>query len=289
MSQAFSFRLISDAAEAARIAVELLDQPLISLDTETFWSPSTSRAHVSLIQIAAGGPDIHVFDIMAVGVEPLRLLIESPAVVMAAHNARFDQGVLRGEGLSPDAFIDTLSLARSALILPSYSLASVAEHLFGHPLDKTLRTSNWRRRPLTRSQVEYAALDAHVTLRVYGELRTRLEAEGRWDECERAAMLSNVPRSAPRRKRRPTEPGPPLTADERRTVNLLKRWRMERAGAQRVPAYMICADKTLESLARERPENLEQLRTIYGLGDAKIERFGEDLLAALRDATSDLS
>jgi ATP-dependent DNA helicase RecQ len=64
---------------------------------------------------------------------------------------------------------------------------------------------------------------------------------------------------------------------------------MARAHAQRVPAYMICADKTLESLARERPETLEQLRSIYGLGDSKIERFGEDLLAALRDALSDLS
>jgi ATP-dependent DNA helicase RecQ len=52
---------------------------------------------------------------------------------------------------------------------------------------------------------------------------------------------------------------------------------------------MICADKTLECLARERPETLEQLRTIYGLGDSKIERFGEELLAAVRDSLSDLS
>ncbi|MCA1613252.1 MAG: HRDC domain-containing protein [Acidobacteria bacterium] len=289
MSQAFSFRLITEAAEAARVAGGLLDHALISLDTETYWNRATSRAHVALVQIASGGPEVLVFDFMAVGAEPLRLLIESPSVAMAAHNARFDQGVLRGEGLSPNTFIDTLTLARAALSLPSYSLAAVTEHLFGFPLDKTLRNSQWRRRPLTRSQCEYAALDAHITLRVYEELRRRLEAEGRWAECEQAALLSGVPRAAPRRRRRPAEPGLPLTADERRTVGLLKRWRMERAGALRVPAYMICADKTLECLARERPETVEQLGSIYGLGDSKIERFGEDLLAALRDATSDLS
>ncbi|MCA1613934.1 MAG: HRDC domain-containing protein [Acidobacteria bacterium] len=290
MSEAFSFRLISDAAEAAQVAEGLLDQTLISLDTETYWNPATSRAHVSLVQIASGGPEVHVFDFLSVGAEPLRPLIESPSVAMAAHNARFDQGVLRGEGLSPNTFIDTLTLARAALILPSYSLASVSEYLFGRPLDKTLRTSNWRRRPLTRSQIEYAALDARITLRVYEELRGRLEADGRWEVSARAAMLSDAPRPATaRRKRRPADPGPPLTAEERRTVGQLKRWRMERAGAQRVPAYMICADKTLECLARERPETVEQLRTIYGLGDSKIERFGEDLLAALRDATGDLS
>jgi ribonuclease D len=289
MSQAFSYRLISDAEDAARAAERLLGEAVISLDTETFWNPTAARAHVSLVQIAAGGPEVQVFDLLSVGVEPLRTLIESPSVKMAAHNARFDQGVLRGEGLSPNAFVDTLTLARAVLILPSYSLASVTEHLFGLPLDKTLRTSNWRRRPLTRSQIEYAALDAHVTLRVYEELRGRLQAEGRWEVCERAALLSGEPRPATRRRRKPAEPGPPLTAEERRTVGLLKRWRMQQAGAQRVPAYMICADKTLECLAREKPETLEHLRSIYGLGDSKIGRFGEDLLAALRDALSDLS
>ncbi len=287
MSGEFKYRLISDAAEAARISDGMLDETLISLDTETYWNPSTSRAHVSLVQIAAGRSEVHVLDFLSLGAEPLRQLIESASVAMAAHNASFDQGVLRGEGLSPRAFIDTLSLARAALVLPSYSLASVTEHLFNLPLDKSLRASYWRRRPLTHSQIEYAALDAHITLRVYHELRERLLGEGRWEECERAATLSDEPRPAStRRKRRPAEPGPPLTIEERRTVGLLKRWRMERAGEQRVPAYMICADKTLECLARVRPETLDQLRSVYGLGDSKIERFGTDLLTALRDATS---
>jgi len=290
MSGEFTFKLITDAAEAARISEGLLGETLISLDTETYWNPSTSRAHVSLVQIAPGGAEVYVFDFLRVGAEPLRLLIESPSVAMAAHNARFDQGVLRGEGLSPNAFIDTLTLARAALVLPSYSLASVTEHLFGIPLDKTLRASYWRRRPLTRSQIEYAALDAHITLRVYNELCERLMGEGRWEECKSAATLSDKPRPAStRRRRRAGESGPPLTIEEQRTVGLLKRWRKERAGEQRVPAYMICADKTLECLARVRPETLDQLRSVYGLGDSKIERFGTDLLTALRDATSEQS
>lgn len=290
MSGEFTFKLITDAAEAARISEGLLGETLISLDTETYWNPSTSRAHVSLVQIAPGGAEVYVFDFLSVGAEPLRLLIESPSVAMAAHNARFDQGVLRGEGLSPNAFIDTLTLARAALVLPSYSLASVTEHLFGIPLDKTLRASYWRRRPLTRSQIEYAALDAHITLRVYNELRERLMGEGRWDECQSAATLSDEPRPAStRRRRRAAESGPPLTIEEQRTVGLLKRWRKERAVEQRVPAYMICGDKTLECLARVRPETLDQLRSVYGLGDSKIERFGIDLLTALRDATSEQS
>ncbi|HYP51891.1 MAG TPA: HRDC domain-containing protein [Pyrinomonadaceae bacterium] len=292
MSKEFTYRYIADAAEAAAAAEKLLGETLVSLDTETYWNRAASTSHVSLVQIAAAGHEVLVFDFLSVGAESLRPLVESPAVAMAAHNARFDQGVLRGEGFAPQTFVDTLSLARDALTLPSYSLASVTEHLFGLPLDKTLQRSNWARRPLTRAQLEYAALDAHITLLVYEELRRRLEAEGRWEASARAATISSAPRAAgtaTRRRRKPAEAGPPLTEEERRTVGLLKRWRTQRANAQRVPAYMICPDKTLECLARERPETLEQLRSVYGLGDSKIERFGEDLLAALRDATSDLS
>jgi ribonuclease D len=205
---------------------------------------------------------------------------------MAAHNARFDQGVLRGENLNPTSFVDTLSLARSALTLSSYSLASVTEHLFGVPLDKTLQSSNWRRRPLTRLQLVYAAKDAHITLLVYEELRRILEAQGSWDDALRAALLPDeyTPSTKTRRQRRPTAPAPPLTPEEKRAVALLKRWRLQRANTQRVPAYMICPDKTLECLARERPATVEALRLIYGLGDSKITSFGEELLAALREA-----
>ena len=45
---------------------------------------------------------------------------------------------------------------------------------------------------------------------------------------------------------------------------------------------MVCPDRTLEELARARPETLEALKAVHGLGDAKVARFGEALLAVLR-------
>lgn len=280
------FHYLTDAQEATHALESLRGESLIALDTETFWERGNSTSHVSLVQIAAPGGRIVVVDTVATGFDPVRALVEEPSVRMAAHNARFDQGMLRGENLNPTSFVDTLSLAHSALALASYSLASVTEHLFGIPLDKTLQSSNWRRRPLTRLQLEYAAKDAHITLLVYEELRRRLEREGRWDDALRAALLSDERTTATKTKRtrRPVAPGPPLTPEEKRIVALLKGWRLRRASAQRVPAYMVCADKTLECLARERPETVEALRAIYGLGDSKITAFGEELLTALRDA-----
>jgi ATP-dependent DNA helicase RecQ len=59
---------------------------------------------------------------------------------------------------------------------------------------------------------------------------------------------------------------------------------MDPARRARRPAYMVCPDRTLEQLARARPATLEALADIHGLGEVKIQRFGEALLAALRAA-----
>jgi ribonuclease D len=202
---------------------------------------------------------------------------------MAAHNARFDEGMLIGAGLRPAAFVDTLRLARAALRLPSYSLAGVTAHLFGIELDKSFQKSNWRRRPLTRAQLEYAAMDAFITLRVHDELLRLLAEQGKLETALQQATLTppSGEARAPRKRRAPQPPPRPLTAEEKRTVAELKKWRLTKANELNVPAYMICPDRTLEHLAMERPTTPEALISIHGLGESKIARFGAELLEAL--------
>jgi ribonuclease D len=281
-----SFRFITVNSEAQSALESLQLETIIGLDTETYWNPAANRSHVSLVQIAPRAGDVLVFDLLTIDVELLRPLIESPEITMTAHNARFDEGMLIGAGLRPAAFVDTLRLARSALRLPSYSLAGVTSHLFGIELDKSYQKSNWRRRPLTRAQLEYAAMDAHITLLVYDELRRILTEQGKFDAALRSATLT--PQSsearAPRKRRAPQPPPRPLTEEERRAVVHLKRWRLAKSSEANVPAYMICPDRTLEHLAMERPTTLEALNSIHGLGASKIARFGEELLEALKNA-----
>jgi len=280
----FRWRFIDDPARLGGEVEALLSEGLLGLDTETFWEGAGKPTRLSLVQIAAPGRDVIVVDALATGVEPLRPLLESTEVKLVAHNARFDAGVLRGAGVETRGLIDTLSLSRFALSLTSYSLASVTEHLFGLPLDKTLQTSNWRRRPLSRAQLEYAAKDARIVLDVYEELRRRLEEEGRLELALRVSELKpSAPRTGkPRQKRAPLPPLT-LTPEEKRVVAGLKKWRMECARTRRVPVYMVCQDRTLEHLARERPDTLEALANIYGLGESKITNFGEEILRALRE------
>lgn len=285
MPDQLTYRYLTENGPAREALDALKAEPIVGLDTETYWDPAANHSRVSLVQIAPRVGEVIVIDVQSVEVSLLQPLVESPEIVMVAHNARFDEGMLKGAGLRPAAFVDTLRLARSALRLPSYSLAGVTAHLLGIELDKSFQKSNWRRRPLTRAQLDYAAMDAQVTLQVYDELAQILTVQGKLEGALRAATLvplSNSETRTPRKRRAPQPPPRPLTDEERRVVTQLKRWRLEKSQIERVPAYMICPDRTLEHLAMERPRTLEALNAIHGLGPSKIARFGDELLDALR-------
>ena len=63
----------------------------------------------------------------------------------------------------------------------------------------------------------------------------------------------------------------------------LKSWRLERARADEVPAYVVFHNTTLEEIAARRPRSLAELAAVPGIGPAKLARYGEDLLEALAE------
>jgi ATP-dependent DNA helicase RecQ len=62
----------------------------------------------------------------------------------------------------------------------------------------------------------------------------------------------------------------------------LKAWRSEIARQRGVPAYVVLHDSTIDGIAASRPATLAQLRGIAGIGDKKLERYGEELIALVR-------
>ncbi len=62
----------------------------------------------------------------------------------------------------------------------------------------------------------------------------------------------------------------------------LRRHRLDLARELNIPPFMIASDRTLRELASMRPHTLADLEAVYGLGPAKIERFGQGFLEALR-------
>ncbi|MFA6072534.1 MAG: UvrD-helicase domain-containing protein [Candidatus Woesearchaeota archaeon] len=58
----------------------------------------------------------------------------------------------------------------------------------------------------------------------------------------------------------------------------LKTWRLQKSKLEGVPPYIIMKDNTLQEIANQKPLLIEELHTIKGLGDARIRRFGKEIL-----------
>jgi len=67
----------------------------------------------------------------------------------------------------------------------------------------------------------------------------------------------------------------------------LRAWRSERAGAQRVPAYVVFTDATLAAIAEARPGDAADLVRLPGIGQRKLDLYGEDVLALVAGRTPD--
>jgi len=61
----------------------------------------------------------------------------------------------------------------------------------------------------------------------------------------------------------------------------LKEWRREQARAQGVPPYVVFHDRTLVEVAARQPPDLDALAQVSGIGTAKLERYGEAVLALI--------
>ncbi|MGO4345871.1 DNA helicase RecQ [Paenibacillus sp. MCAF9] len=61
----------------------------------------------------------------------------------------------------------------------------------------------------------------------------------------------------------------------------LKQWRKEKAATEGVPPFMLFFDATLREIAMARPQNENQLLSVKGIGAAKAEKYGEDLLSII--------
>ncbi|HCN69347.1 MAG TPA: ATP-dependent DNA helicase RecQ, partial [Candidatus Accumulibacter sp.] len=62
-------------------------------------------------------------------------------------------------------------------------------------------------------------------------------------------------------------------------VARLRQWRSEKAREQGVPAYVILHDRTLLEIAALLPDSPQALLAVPGIGLAKVQRYGDELLA----------
>jgi ATP-dependent DNA helicase RecQ len=78
-----------------------------------------------------------------------------------------------------------------------------------------------------------------------------------------------------------------LSSEEQALFEKLRWWRMETARTHNVPAYVIFHDATMREIAKARPQSLDDLRHVTGVGEKKLETYGAqiiDLIAGMESA-----
>jgi superfamily II DNA helicase RecQ len=83
-----------------------------------------------------------------------------------------------------------------------------------------------------------------------------------------------------------TEKQPAITEEdlnetEKSIYAALRLWRKDRATEINLPEFMVCHNATLMTVAKEKPHDLLALSKVKGLGDQKIAKYGDDIVAIL--------
>lgn len=242
-------QIIRQPAHLAPYLPGLRAARVLAVDLETT-GLDPHAARIRLVQLAAEGLPVLVFDAPSFlsdprGMDLLRGLLTGPAVKVF-QNAKFDLQFLMALGIAPRPLFDTMLAAR-LLYLPGMlrrvNLETLAAQYLGETLDKREQKGAWGSETLTDAQIEYAARDAEILLRLRHALLPQIKAAGlvKVAEIEFACVRA-------------------IAQMELRGIHLDRR------------AWHALADRTL----RERDVALEALYAYTGRPAAQTTFWGED-------------
>jgi len=279
------FELIT-TDEALEAAVdELLEQPAYALDTE-FHREKTYYPRCAMVQIAWPGRLV-LIDPLAVGLQPLAPVLTGDGLAVL-HAADQDLEVLDLScGAIPSRLYDT-QVAAGFLGMATPSLASLHERELGLRIAKADRLTDWLRRPLTDSQLAYAASDVAHLLEVQSLLDEKLEARGRrqWalDECEMLRIRQRGARDPEQAWRRIKE-ARSLRGSARSVAQAVAAWREQRAAELDLPVRFVMSDLAIVGIAQRPPKTVKALKEIRGLDERNLrDEMAERLLVLIAEA-----
>ncbi len=262
-------------------------EAVVAVDTESN-SFHVYKERICLLQLSTRGGDF-IVDPFAVDVAPLgAVLCDGRETVF--HGADYDVRCMKREyGWALPRLFDTMAAARR-LGRAGLGLSALVESHFGVRLSKANQRSDWGRRPLSREQIAYAALDTHFLLPLRDLLAGELEAKGALDEARRE--FDRIAAAEPREKVfdadgwRRLKGARELDPAGRKVLAALWVAREEAARASDRPPFKVLAEPTMVDIARRRPHGAEELARLPGVTPSVMRRLGGAILAALGRATA---
>jgi ribonuclease D len=242
-----------------------------ALDTEfhrerTYW-PGLALVQVAWPDGAAGPAGVALIDPLAVDVAPLGAVLAGPGVLVA-HAAEQDLEILeRTCGRGPSCLFDT-QIAAGFTGHGSASLSALTQVFLGLEVTKGDRLTDWRVRPLTDSQVAYAAADVETLLQLADAISADLAKSGRtqWaeEECDALRVRVHQP-SDPNRAWWKLRDSRSLRGSARGVAQELAAWREQRAQLTDQPVRTVLPDLAVQAIAHRPPSSVDALNRVRGL------------------------
>ncbi len=276
--------LIRDSAGLAGVCRDLRAHGSFALDTE-FIRERTYSPRLCLVQVAVPALCTAIDPLAGVDLDPLIELIFDPSIEKIVHAGWQDFEIFYARtGRVPESVFDTQIAAALAGVGEQVGYANLLDRALGISLGKVETYTDWSRRPLSPSQIEYALDDVRYLLPLWAKLTRMLEDLGRieWlrDESRRyrdPAAYERDPRSQCLRLRGARHLPPVSLA----VLQELAVWREEAAAERDVPRGRIVADEILVEIAKRCPRSISDLRPIRNFHPKVLERGGQKLLAAV--------
>ena len=241
---------------------------ILAIDTE-FLREKTYYAKLCLLQMATDD-EVAVVDPFAISdLSVISTLLEDERIVKLFHAGGQDLEILYHEvGVLPRPVFDTQIAATLLGHTQQIGYGALVNSLCGIPLKKSDSFTDWSCRPLTESQLEYAADDVAYLPEIYRCMVARLEDKGRlswlqndFEELSNPARYEEDPRTRYRRLKRVNQ----LSRRQMSAARELAAWREEEARKRDVPRKWILTDEQIVESCRREPRSIDDLFMVRGV------------------------
>ena len=262
--------------------------PFVALDTE-FMRVDTFYPKAGLVQIGDGNQAFLIDPLLISDWQPLADLLDDSGVVKVLHACSEDLEVLlRLTGKLPQPLFDTQLAAGYLNIGFSMGYSRLVQEVLGLELPKGETRSDWLQRPLSETQVSYAAEDAVHLAELFSALRPRLSDDKfAWVLDDGAELVAALRREVdPETLYRDVKLAWKLGRQQLAVLRELCAWREREARSRDVPRNRILKEQSLWPMAKSQPDSLPALGRIDEMHPRTIRQDGEFLIQLIKRAAA---
>lgn len=283
MAEAAGEATIVSVAQLDRLVAHLRACGRFAFDTE-FVSEDTFEPVLCLIQVSTREQNA-VIDPFQVGdLSAFWDVVTDPSVEVVMHAASEDLRIchLRAGKLPQGVFDVQLAAGFIGFSYP-LSLVNLVGHVLGVSLAGSETRTDWRRRPLSAAQLEYALDDVRYLLDVADHISGRLEQlnRGAWVKAEFRDLVSAVAGRADEDRWRRLPNLGQLSRRGLEAARQLAAWREDEARRQNRPLRQVMRDDLLVGIAKRLPRNRRELEALRDFNRPALLRQCDTIMALL--------